>query len=411
LLAVAREREEPNAGLIEANLLSLSYGEVVAKDSSSNDGLLPESFETYQIVHPGDVVFRLTDLQNDKRSLRTAVVRERGIITSAYTAVVPMNIESSYLGYLLRAYDCDKVFYSMGGGLRQSMKYSDIKRLPVLVAPAVERRFIVDFLDEQSVTLSALIAEQTRLIAVLREERRAIISHAVTRGLNPDATMKDSGGEWLGRVPAHWEVRRVKSLATFVTSGPRGWSERVAEEGSLFVQSGDLDEDMRIEFSSVKRVRVPSDAEAARCRLCDGDVVICITGAKTGNVAICKSVPEEAYINQHLCLVRPGCEVSPEFLALVLKSGAGQTYFERSQYGLKQGLLLDAVGDTPVPLPPRAEQDAIVGAIFGVVERFRRLMVEAERAIALLQERRTALISAAVTGKIDVRGMATGAAV
>ncbi|MBA3754901.1 MAG: hypothetical protein H0X02_01130 [Nitrosomonas sp.] len=117
--SVASERVESNKGMVEDNLLSLSYGCIIQKDISTNDGLLPESFETYQIVRQGDIIFRLTDLQNDKRSLRTAIVEdEKGIITSAYLTAAPFSIVSGYLSYLLRAYDVVKVFYSMGGGTK-----------------------------------------------------------------------------------------------------------------------------------------------------------------------------------------------------------------------------------------------------------------------------------------------------
>ena len=158
------ERKDRNTGLQESNLLSLSYGRIVEKDINTLDGLLPESFETYQIVKPSDIVFRLTDLQNDKRSLRSAIVRKKGIITSAYLAVESLKIDSSFTSHLFRAYDLLKVFYSMGGGLRQSMKYSDMKWLPVLTPPLAEQTQIVRFLDHETARIDALIAEQQRLI-------------------------------------------------------------------------------------------------------------------------------------------------------------------------------------------------------------------------------------------------------
>nr|WP_281392575.1 restriction endonuclease subunit S [Sphingobium jiangsuense] len=198
--------------MIENNLLSLSYGRIVRKDIDNNDGLLPASFETYQIVEPDDIVWRLTDLQNDQRSLRTAIVRERGIITSAYLATQPRGIAPHYLSYLLRAYDLTKVFYSMGGGLRQSMKFADVKRLPVMLPPANEQVAIAAFLDRETAKIDALIEEQRCLISLLKEKRQAVISHAVTEGLDPHAPMKDSGIDWLGEVPAHWDVKRLRFI-------------------------------------------------------------------------------------------------------------------------------------------------------------------------------------------------------
>lgn len=134
--------------------------------------------------------------------------------------------------------------------------------------------------------------------------------------------------------------------------------------------------------------------------------MICVTGAKTGNVAVCRMLPEAAYVNQHLCLVRLNEMILPQFLGAFLKGRPGQTYFALSQYGLKQGLSLEDVREAPVLVPPRAEQEAILQVIDDETLRIDSLMQEAGRAITLLQERRTALISAAVTGKIDVRGLA-----
>ncbi len=269
-----------------------------------------------------------------------------------------------------------------------------------------EQQAIAAFLDRETAKIDTLVAEQEKLIALLKEKRQAVISHAVTKGLDPNVPMKNSGIEWLGEVPAHWEVRRVKSVSTFTTSGPRGWSERVGADGHLFVQSGDLNDSLQVEFGTAKRVAVEDDAEAMRTRLSDGDVVVCITGAKTGNVAVCASVPEPAYVNQHLCLIRPNREVLPLFLGVLLKSQIGQTYFDLSQYGLKQGLSLEDVREAPVLLPPLAEQQSIAAFLDDETARLDALTAEAQRAIELLKERRSALISAAVTGKIDVRGSA-----
>ena len=201
LLAVGRERDERNTGMAESNLLSLSYGRIIRKDINTNEGLLPESFETYQIVHPGDIIFRLTDLQNDKRSLRTAIVEERGIITSAYLALKPLSANPQFLNYLFRAYDLRKVFYAMGGGVRQSMNYEDVKRMEMLLPPMDEQFAIAGFLDLETTKIDALIQEQRRLIVLLKEKRQAVISHTVTKGLNPCAPMKDPGIEWIGQLP------------------------------------------------------------------------------------------------------------------------------------------------------------------------------------------------------------------
>ena len=190
LFGCAKERSERNVGMVNNNLLSLSYGRIIQKDISSSDGLLPESFETYQIVHDGDSVLRLTDLQNDKRSLRSGLVTQEGIITSAYVAVQPTGMEAIFFSNLLRAYDVTKVFYSMGGGLRQSMKFSDLKRLPVLIPPISEQSAIASFLDHETAKIDSLTTEAQQGINLLQERRSALISAAVTgqidvRDFNP----------------------------------------------------------------------------------------------------------------------------------------------------------------------------------------------------------------------------------
>ncbi len=294
---------------------------------------------------------------------------------------------------------------------QKNISMDDIPRLVLTRPPVEEQATIAAFLDRETAKIDELVAEQRRLMELLKEKRQAVISHAVAKGLNPHAPMKPSGIEWLGDVPAHWEVRRAKSVSLFITSGPRGWSERIGDDGSIFVQSGDLNESLQVEFATAKRVQVGDDAETTRTRLRDGDVVVCVTGAKTGNVAVCVAVPEPAYVNQHLCLLRPSQEVLPTFLGTALKSTVGQTYFEFSQYGLKQGLSLEDIKYAPVLLPPLIEQRDIVAFLSDETAKLDILTVEAQRAIDLLQERRTAMISAAVTGQIDVRpATAKGAA-
>jgi len=211
LFALAKELDERNHGMLEDNLLSLSYGKIKRKNIEDNDGLLPASFETYQIVERDDIVWRLTDLQNDQRSLRTGIARERGIITAAYLATRPIAVLPEFLAYLLRAYDLTKVFYSMGGGLRQSMKFSDVKWLPIMLPTEAEQAAIAAFLDRETAKIDALVAEQERLIALLKEKRQAVISHAVTNGFNPCAPMKHSGIDWLGEI-RHTGSRSVSRM-------------------------------------------------------------------------------------------------------------------------------------------------------------------------------------------------------
>lgn len=178
--ALVTELNRKNVGLVETNILSLSYGNIIQKPETRNMGLTPESYETYQIVESGEIVFRFTDLQNDKRSLRSAQVTQRGIITSAYMAVKPQNIDSTYFAWLMRSYDLCKVFYAMGGGLRQSLKFEDVRRLPVALPPPEEQATIAATLDRETARIDALMDKAKQSITLLKERRAAFITAAVT---------------------------------------------------------------------------------------------------------------------------------------------------------------------------------------------------------------------------------------
>lgn len=178
--ALVTELNRKNTDLIETNILSLSYGSIIQKPENRNMGLTPASYETYQIVEPGEIVFRFTDLQNDKRSLRSAQVTQRGIITSAYMAVKPHGIDSTYLAWLMRSYDLCKVFYAMGGGLRQSLKFEDVRRLPVLIPSPEEQANIANEINMKTARIDTLVDKTEQSITLLKERRSAFITAAVT---------------------------------------------------------------------------------------------------------------------------------------------------------------------------------------------------------------------------------------
>lgn len=181
LIQVAEEQQIKNAGMVEDNLLSLSYGKIINKDINTTDGLLPTSFEGYQIVNSGNIVLRLTDLQNDHRSLRTGLATQRGIITSAYTCLKARdNILPEYLQFQLHVADLCKVFYGMGGGVRQSIGFKDIRRLIVAVPPLDEQRDILKAVNGIEVPINSVIAKYQEIILSLEELKTKLISDVVT---------------------------------------------------------------------------------------------------------------------------------------------------------------------------------------------------------------------------------------
>lgn len=181
LIQVAEEQQIKNAGMVEDNLLSLSYGKIINKDIKTTDGLLPSSFEGYQIVHDGNIILRLTDLQNDHKSLRTGLVTQTGIITSAYTCLkVRHNILPEYLQLQLHVADLCKVFYGMGGGVRQSIGFKEIRKLVIAIPPVEEQQHILDRVHSIEKPINCAIQNSRDIIAELENLKMRLISDTVT---------------------------------------------------------------------------------------------------------------------------------------------------------------------------------------------------------------------------------------
>ncbi|MCI8766084.1 restriction endonuclease subunit S [uncultured Phocaeicola sp.] len=175
------ERKHKNSLGRENNLLSLSYGKIIQKDINTNEGLLPESFNTYNIIEAGDIIIRPTDLQNDKRSLRTGLAKEHGIITSAYIALMAIKpVNTAYFHYLLHAFDVMKVFYNMGNGVRQGLNFTEFSRLIVFEPPIEEQNLIAEYLDNKCAEIDSIIADKNKQLEILDQYKKSLIYEYVT---------------------------------------------------------------------------------------------------------------------------------------------------------------------------------------------------------------------------------------
>lgn len=192
LFIIGNPEKTPNKGLIEKNLLSLSYGRIVRRDFESTEGLVPASYETYQIVEPGDVVLRFTDLQNDQRSLRSGLVGERGIITSAYLSLTPdrNRIHPGYLAYMMRALDLNKVFYRMGSGVRQSLNWREFSLMRIPLPPLETQQRIAEYLDRETAEIDAAVADLDKYVELLEKRKRAVGSALLEAVKSEPTTLK-----------------------------------------------------------------------------------------------------------------------------------------------------------------------------------------------------------------------------
>jgi len=277
--------------------------------------------------------------------------------------------------------------------------------------PAEEQLAIASFLDRETAKIDALIAEQQRLIELLQEKRQAVISHAVTKGLNPNAPMKDSGVEWLGEVPEHWEVKRMKHLCKSIE---QGWSPQCDNEPS----TGEAPGVLKVGcvnggvFRPAENKRLPSDlAPIAQYGVKKGDLLVSRANTKelVGSAAVVDKDFPWLYICDKLyrITVKADCSIA-NYLCLYLASSEARGEIELGASGASpsmQNISQSVLLDLPVPLPQPQEQESIRSFITIQCDQIDELIAKAMEAIRLLQERRSALISAAVTGQIDVRGL------
>ncbi|MDZ5646981.1 restriction endonuclease subunit S [Nitrospirillum sp. BR 11828] len=332
-------------------------------------------------------------------------------IDNNMSAFVPHleKISSSWAWYWLSIVDFGKF---VNPGAVPSLSEGDQSILPFLVPDIQEQHAITAFLDRETAKIDALIAEQERLIALLAEKRQAVISHAVTKGLNPAAPMKDSGIDWLGEVPAHWEVKRLKFLARVQSGVAKGRDLGDVETVVVpFLRVANV-QDGYLDLEDVAAIEIGLH-EVARYLLQPGDVLMNEGGDfdKLGRGHVWNGEIEKCIHQNHVFAVRPE-KIEPEWLNLLTSSESGRFYFMSRS---KQSTNLASISSTniyefPMMCPPVVERQAIVRHVQVERAKLDTLTAEAQSAIALLKEHRAALISAAVTGKIDVRGLVPAAA-
>lgn len=263
---------------------------------------------------------------------------------------------------------------------------------------------IATYLDRKTAELDALIADKRRLLELYAAEKTAVINRAVTRGLDAGVALKDSGVDWLGAVPAHWEVKKLKHVCDKIGSGvtPRGGARVYQTEGVKFLRS------QNIHFDGFKLEDVAYISEETHQNMINssvqvGDVLLNITGASIGRVYYTDDHLGEANVNQHVCILRPGQGIVTEYLYLVLRSYIGQTQIDLEQTGSgREGLNFESLRNFDLPLPAVDDQLRIAQNTKMALDEVDKYINTTTRLIDLLTEYRTTLISEAVTGKIKV---------
>lgn len=404
LYQLATRVKNKNSDLSEKNLLSLSYGKIKRKDINTNDGLLPASFDGYNIIEAGDIVLRLTDLQNDHTSLRVGQATERGIITSAYTTLRPINpAHSRYLYYLIHAFDLKKGFYGMGSGVRQGLNYDEVKELRVVIPSQEEQNKIVAYLDDQCTKIDEWIAEVKASIEEYKVWKQSIISEAVTKGITQNVSMKGSGTEWATEIPRSWTVIRLKNIASSMFKGSGITKEDVVIDGdTCCVRYGEIYSKYNYYFRECL-TRTNENRVSSRRYFSHGDILFAGTGESVDEIG--KNI---AYLGNMSCLAGGDIivlshEQNPVFLSYALNSNYAQTQKGRGKAKLKVvHISASDIGNLVVFLPPIEEQNRIADFLMGKCSVIDAGITEKQKIIIELELYKRSLIYETVTGKRKV---------
>lgn len=407
LFQLATQVKNKNKDLVEKNLLSLSYGKIKRKNIEKSEGLLPASFDGYNIIEENDIVLRLTDLQNDHTSLRVGRTTERGIITSAYVTIRPINSNASkYLYYLLHSFDIKKGFYGMGAGVRQGLNFEEVKMLKIPVPPIEEQISIAAYLDEKCSKIDEIIASAKASIEDYKQWKTSIIYEAVTKGLDPDAEMKDSGIEWIGKIPKGWKIcKTLYALSMPITDGPHTTPE-LFDSGIPFISAEAVScGNGKIDFSH-KRGYISQEFYEECCQKYIpqfNDIYMIKSGATTGKVAMVDT-DEVFTIWSPLAVFRVNNDrVLPKYLFYYLQSDAYQKEVELGwTYGTQQNIGMRTLEKLKICMPPISVQEKIVKYLDKNCIVVDNLISTKENLITDLESYKKSLIYEVVTGKRKV---------
>ena len=357
--------------------------------------------ENFRKVVAGDFVISLRSFQGGIERSRYA-----GCVSPAYTVLrARCAINNDFWAYLLKSASFVSALNAVTEGIRdgKTVSYDQFANIVLPHPSMAEQSAIASFLDRETGRIDALVAEQERLIGLLKEKRQAVISQAVTKGLDPNVPMKDSGVEWLGEVPAHWEVKRIKNVTPSITVGI------VVEPSKFYVDDGGIPalrslnvRPMQIDLANLIYISLEGHRWHGKSRLSAGDIVVVRTG-QPGTAAV---VPHdlEGCNCVDLIVIRKAPNFSENFVCWYLQAEAAVRQFAEGADGAIQlHFNIGTAANIILPLPSLSEQKKIAAYLTRETVKLEKLISAANQAMILLRERRAALISAAVTGKIDVR--------
>lgn len=403
-----REVTEKNKLGIEKNALKFTYGNIVKKDNfdAADDDYVANTILNYMVVNPGTIMLNGLNLNFDFVTQRVALVKERGIITSAYIAFAPIldnDISAQFFTYLLKAYDSCKAFHNMGGGVRKILNFAELKKQYIVYPTLTEQKRIANFLDAKCEEIDALADDIQTQIETLEQYKRSIITEVVTKGLNQNVQMKDSGIEYIGDIPSDWKIKRVKHIASSLSKGNGITREDVKEDGNIqCIRYGEIYSKYEnsfkecISYTNLESIESPKFATY-------GDILFAATGELIEEIG--KNI---VYLGTSPCLV--GGDIimmrhnqNPSFLNYALNSNYAQMQKSRGKAKLKVvHISASDIGNICLALPPIREQEAISNFLDIKCSEINEIVMKRKEQLEVLNEYKKSLIYEYVTGKKEV---------
>jgi type I restriction enzyme S subunit len=385
----------------ELNCGSISFGKVVYKD----DEKIPESTKrSYQVLKTGEFLINPLNLNYDLISLRIALSDKDVVVSSGYIVIDNfIELNKTYFNYFLHRFDV-AFMKLLGSGVRQTLNWNDIANCDLILPPLQEQTAIAEFLDRKTALIDQAIDIKQKQIELLKERRQILINRAVTRGLNPNAKMKDSGVKWIGRIPEGWIITSVKNVLDIpICDGPHT-TPQLYDDGYPFVsaeaiKNGEIDFDKIRGFISLKDHQMFSKKYSPK----RNDIYMVKSGATTGNVAMVRTDIEFS-IWSPLAVFRANQQkVIPNYLLNYLESPSFKLGVELNwSFGTQQNIGMGVLSNLPIAYPSIEEQSMISQYIGQVTSKVKSAIALKEREIERLKEYKATLINSAVTGKIKV---------
>ena len=384
-----------------SNVLSLTLRGVVNNDIDNPEGLVPKDYATYQYFAAGDLVFKLIDLEN-LRTSRVGLVHQDGIMSPAYIRLTPIH-DGVQRYFFHQYYDLYQrgIYNQLGAGVRSTLTAEDLLDVPILLPPPAEQQAIVRYLDHIDRRVRRYIRAKQRLLALLREQKQAIIHQAVTRGLDASAPLKPSGVAWLGEVPAHWEVKPAKRLFVEVDERSEKGDEELLSVSHL----------TGVTLRSQKNITMFMAVSYTGHKLCyPGDLVLNTMWAWMGALGVSR---QKGIVSPSYAVYKPvaGNNLASDFADYLLRTRPYISEFVCRSTGIRSSRLRlypEQFLRIPIVCPPVAEQIAITQYIQSRTAEIDLAINRTQQQIALIQEYRTRLIADVVTGKVDVRAAEVG---